>query len=182
MAAWSRGGLTALLLSQICRQLRRFDRRFNQKTGYFTGTRRTRSRPVGFPFLAVIISARAIGRIENRKGILRMQIFTEELQDGITRVILEGRMDIEGASAIDLKLNIIGGTKAVVLVDMQGVSYLASIGIGLLITVAKAIRNKGGKFAFFAPSPVVDKVLQNTGIYQVIPVHYELEPAIAAMK
>jgi anti-sigma B factor antagonist len=111
-----------------------------------------------------------------------MQIFTEELQDGITLVILEGRMDIEGANSINLKLNIIGGTKTAVLVDMQKVSYLASIGIGVLMTVAKTIKNKGGKFAFFAPSAVVDQVLRNTGIYQVFPVHYELEPAIAALK
>jgi anti-anti-sigma factor len=111
-----------------------------------------------------------------------MQVFTEELQDGITLVVLDGRMDIEGANAIDLKMNIIGGTKTSVLVDMQKVSYLASIGIGVLVTVAKAMHKRGGKFVFFAPSPTVDKVLRNTGIYAVIPVHYELEPAIAALK
>lgn len=111
-----------------------------------------------------------------------MQIFIEELQDGITRVILEGRMDIEGANSVNLKLNIIGGTKTAVLIDMQKVTYLASIGIGVLMTVAKTVENKGGKFAFLSPSPVVDQVLQSTGIYQVVAVHYELEPAIAAMK
>jgi anti-sigma B factor antagonist len=111
-----------------------------------------------------------------------MQVFTEELQDGITRVVLDGRMDIEGANAIDLKMNIIGGTRTAVLVDMQKVSYLASIGIGVLVTVAKTVQKRGGKFVFFAPSPSVDKVLQNTGIYRVIPVHYELEPAIAALR
>jgi anti-anti-sigma factor len=111
-----------------------------------------------------------------------MQIFIEELQDGITRVVLDGRMDIEGAGAVDLKMNIIGGTKTAVVVDMQKVSYLASIGIGVLITVAKAIKNRGGKLVFLAPTPLVDQVLRNTGIYQVIPVHYELEPAIAALK
>jgi anti-sigma B factor antagonist len=111
-----------------------------------------------------------------------MQLFTEELQDGITRVILDGKMDIEDASAIDLKMNIIGGTKTAVLLDLQKVSYLASIGIGVLVTVAKAIMKRGGKLVFFAPSPIVDQILRNTGIYQVIPVHHELEPALAALK
>jgi anti-sigma B factor antagonist len=111
-----------------------------------------------------------------------MQVFTEELQDGITRVVLDGRMDIEGSNAIDLKMNIIGGTKTAVLVDMQKVSYLASIGIGLIVTVARAMHKRGGKLVFFAPTPLVDKVLQHTGIYQVIPVHYEMEHALAALK
>jgi anti-sigma B factor antagonist len=79
-------------------------------------------------------------------------------------------------------MNIIGGTKTAVLMDMQEVSYLASIGIGVLITVAKTVKNRGGKLVFFAPSPIVDQILRNTGIYQVIPVHYELEPAIAALQ
>ena len=116
------------------------------------------------------------------KGNSRMQLYTEDLQDGITRVVLDGKMDIEGANAIDLKMNIIGGTRTAVLVDMQKVSYLASIGIGVLVTVAKTVKKRGGKLVFFAPSPVVDKVLRNTGIYQVIPVHYELEPAMTALK
>jgi len=116
------------------------------------------------------------------KGNSRMQLFTEELQDGITRVVLDGNMDIEGANAIDVKMNIIAGTRTAVLVDMQRVSYLAPIGVGVLVTVAKAIKIRGGKFVFFAPSPFVDQVLRKTGIYQVIPVHYELEPAIAALK
>ena len=111
-----------------------------------------------------------------------MQIFTEELQDGITLVILEGRMDIEGANSVNLDLNIIAGSKTAVLVDMQKVSYIASIGIGVLVTVAKTIKKKGGKFAILAPIPVVDKVLRTADIYQVFPVHYELEPALAAMK
>jgi anti-anti-sigma factor len=138
--------------------------------------------------LYVACKRRAIGLSAGRNGSgagklkgKRMQVFTEE-QDGITRVVLDGRMDIEGAGAIDLKMNIIGGTKTAVLVDMQKVSYLASIGIGVLVTVAKAMQMRGGKFVFFAPCPPVDKVLRNTGIYRVIPVHYELEPAIAALK
>jgi len=33
-----------------------------------------------------------------------MQISTEELEGGITRVVLDGRLDIMGAQEIDLKV------------------------------------------------------------------------------
>jgi len=38
-----------------------------------------------------------------------MPISTEELAGGITRVILDGRLDIEGAAAVDLPMNVIAG-------------------------------------------------------------------------
>ena len=55
-----------------------------------------------------------------------MPISTEELEGGITRVILEGRLDIEGAAAVDMRMNVIAGTKKAVLVDLQKVSFLGS--------------------------------------------------------
>ena len=51
-----------------------------------------------------------------------MALVTEELAGGITRVILEGKLDSEGAAAIDLDMNIIAGRKKAVLVDLQKVS------------------------------------------------------------
>jgi len=53
-----------------------------------------------------------------------MPISTEELDGGITRVILEGRLDIEGAAAVDMRMNVIAGTKKAVIVDLQKVSFL----------------------------------------------------------
>jgi hypothetical protein len=48
-----------------------------------------------------------------------MQLSTEEPDGGVTRVVLDRRQDIAGSQAIDLKMNVIAGTKKAVLVDMQ---------------------------------------------------------------
>ena len=67
-----------------------------------------------------------------------MPISTEELTGGITRVILEGRLDIEGAAAVDLQMNVIAGSRKAVLVDMEKVSFLGSMGLRALIAPASS--------------------------------------------
>jgi hypothetical protein len=57
-----------------------------------------------------------------------MEIATEELTGGITRVILAGSLDIAGAAAIDLRMNVIAGANRTVLVDLRQVSFIGSMG------------------------------------------------------
>jgi anti-anti-sigma factor len=111
-----------------------------------------------------------------------MEISTEELAGGITRVILEGRLDIEGAAAVDLKMNVIPGSKKAVLVDIQKVSFLGSIGLRSLINPARTIKGRGGKMVLFGPSELVEKVLKTSGVDALIPIHHELESAVAALQ
>lgn len=111
-----------------------------------------------------------------------MQISTEELEGGITKVILDGRLDIAGAQAIDLKMNVIAGTKKAVLVDMQKVTFLGSMGLRTLVAPAQAIRGRGGKIVLFAPNEMVENVLRSSAIHTLIPIHHEFQTAVAALQ
>jgi len=111
-----------------------------------------------------------------------MPISTEELAGGITRVIIDGRLDIEGAVAVDLKMNAIADTKTAVLVDMRKVSFLGSMGLRALMTPARAIKGRGGKIVLFGPNEMVEKVLKTSGVDSLIPVHHELQAAMAALQ
>ena len=111
-----------------------------------------------------------------------MPISTEELTGGITRVILDGRLDIEGAAAVDLKMNVIAGTKKAVLVDLRQVSFLGSMGLRALVTPARAITSRGGKIVLFGPNELVEKVLNTSGVGALIPVYHELQAAMAALQ
>jgi len=110
-----------------------------------------------------------------------MPISTVELDGGITRVILDGRLDIEGAAAIDMRMNVIAGTKKAVIVDMEGVSFVGSMGLRALVAPARAIKARGGKIVIFGPNELVEKVLKSSGVDSMIPIHYELQAAIAAL-
>ena len=111
-----------------------------------------------------------------------MPFATEELTGGITKVILEGRLDIEEAMALDMQMNAIGGTKQAVLVDMQKVSFLGSKGLRVLMAPARSIKSRGGKMVLFGPNEMIEKVLKTSGIDALIPVHHELQSALAALQ
>ena len=110
-----------------------------------------------------------------------MAIVLEELTGGITKVILDGRLDIEGAAAVDLKMNVIAGSRKAVLVDLQKVSFLGSMGLRALVAPARAIKSRGGKIVLFGPNEMVEQVLKTSGIDTLIPVHHELQSALAAL-
>jgi anti-anti-sigma factor len=111
-----------------------------------------------------------------------MAIAIEQLSGGITKVILDGRLDIEGAAAVDLKMNVIAGSQKAVLVDLQQVSFLGSMGLRALVTPARSIKARGGKMVLFAPNESVEKVLTTSGIHTMIPVYHELQSALAALQ
>jgi anti-anti-sigma factor len=111
-----------------------------------------------------------------------MKITTEELEGGITKVVLEGRLDIEGAAAVDLKMNVLAGSKKSLLYDLQKVTFLGSMGLRSIVVPAQAVHRHGGKVVIFAPQPMVEDVLKASNISSIIPIHHELSAAIAAMK
>jgi anti-anti-sigma factor len=113
---------------------------------------------------------------------LRMQLATEELAGGVTRVVLDGRMDIAGTEAVDLQMNAIGGNRKFVLVDMQKVSFLGSMGLRTIFNTARAIQSRGGKMVLFAPDELVARVLKTSGVDTVVPIHNEMPSAIAALQ
>jgi len=111
-----------------------------------------------------------------------MKIAEEELSGNIVKVILDGRLDIEGAPAVDLKMNLIAGSRKAVLIDLERVSFLASIGLRSLVIPARAIKNRGGKVVLYAPNEMVEKVLKISGIDSIIPIHHNYDSAIAALQ
>ena len=111
-----------------------------------------------------------------------MGMATEELAGGITKVTLDGRLDIEGAAAVDSQMNVIAGSRKAVLLDLQQVSFLGSMGLRSLVGPARAITSRGGKMVIFGPNEMVNKVLNISGVDTMIPVHHQLQSALAALR
>lgn len=111
-----------------------------------------------------------------------MQMYVEQLPDGIKKIGLVGRLDIEGNQAIDQAFSIATTTRAeAVAVDLSGVSFIASIGVRTLLTAARALALRGGKMVIFGPSPMVRRVLETTGVDQLIPLVADLDAARSAL-
>jgi anti-anti-sigma factor len=114
-------------------------------------------------------------------GNFDMKIESTEIADGLIKVTLEGRLDIDGSRAIDDRFSFMTTTRKVnVIVDISGISFLASIGIRTLMTAARGQHGRGGRLVLAAAQPVVQKVLLTAGIDQLIPTYESVDAAHAS--
>lgn len=111
-----------------------------------------------------------------------MQISTEELADGITKVALDGRLDIAGAAAVDMKMNLAAGSAKKLLIDMQNVTFLGSMGLSSIVIPSRSVLSRGGKVVLFAPTEMVEAVLKTSRIDSLLPIFHDLPAAVAALQ
>src|SRR5262245_58939856 len=110
----------------------------------------------------------------------RMECLHEDAVDGVRIIRLSGRMDIEGNEEVALRFNTLtasGGPAFIV--DLSGLDFLGSIGIGTLVTGAKTVKLRKGVLALCGARPNVLSALQRTNIPGVIPTYATVEEARA---
>jgi anti-anti-sigma factor len=107
-----------------------------------------------------------------------MELAYVDLDDGIRKIDLKGRLDLEGANAIDLKFTALSATqKNYIIVDLSGVDFIATLGIATLVRNAKAARLRMGNLVLLNPQQNVANVLRTTRIDQIVTVCQDLDQA-----
>ena len=102
-----------------------------------------------------------------------MKLDVADMENGITKISLSGRLDVEGALKIDNEFTEITKLKKNVLVDLSEVPFIASLGIRTLVIGAKATSNNGGKMVLLNPQPNVEQVLRTTRVDTIMPIIYD---------
>jgi anti-anti-sigma factor len=100
-----------------------------------------------------------------------MEMAVTRLDDAVTCVRLHGRLDAPGADEIGVRFTAsvaAGGRDAVV--DLGEVTFVASMGIRLLISSARALKSRGHKMVMFGAQDLVLNVLEQAAIGQIIPI------------
>jgi anti-anti-sigma factor len=111
-----------------------------------------------------------------------MKIESDMLAGDVRRIGLEGRLDIDGVHAAEARFTELAtADPGRVVVDLAGVSLLASIGLRLLLAAARGQKARGGRLALAAARPAVRKVLLSAGIDRLMPVFDDLESARASL-
>jgi stage II sporulation protein AA (anti-sigma F factor antagonist) len=110
-----------------------------------------------------------------------MPIAIEDIDGGVTRVVLSGRIDIAGARDIEMPMSVVGGSRRAVVIDLAGVDFMASLGLRSLVLSAKSILSKRGRVVLLAPQPAVEEVIRTSGIDELIPIHHDAAAALAAV-
>ena len=92
-------------------------------------------------------------------------------ETNLRRIALSDRLDVSGAQAVETKFAALAASaQRRVVVDLTAVSFLASMGIRLLIVNAKAQQNRGGRLVLHVgDNTAVAKVLETAGISSLIP-------------
>ena len=99
----------------------------------------------------------------------------------LTRLALKGRLDTAGVDQIETRLNAALARDGDGVVDLSEVTFLASLGIRLLITAAKMLTRRGHRLVLVAPRPLVDQALQHSSLYDIIPVAPDFNGALALL-
>jgi anti-sigma B factor antagonist len=111
-----------------------------------------------------------------------MNMNVDELDNGIRRIVLDGRLDMAGAQEIDMKFTgYAASAKNKILVDLSKVEFIASIGIRTLLTAAKAQKQRGGAMVLSGAQPLVAQVIETAGLTALIPSVADEAAAIALL-
>lgn len=109
-------------------------------------------------------------------------ILVHEAQDHVL-FSLSGDMHAKGTGAIEKDLiKHVNGSSRHVLLDLSGLTFLASIGMRLFLQAAKTLANKNLRLILIAPTPLVQSVLNASAMDMLVPVTTDLDAARALLE
>jgi anti-anti-sigma factor len=88
----------------------------------------------------------------------------------VRRIVLVGRLDTAGVDVVETRFGaaIVPNGKNTI-VDLSGVTFLASMGIRMLISTTRALSRKGGRLVMFGATPGVQDVIETAALTDIIP-------------
>ncbi|MEZ6195348.1 MAG: STAS domain-containing protein [Planctomycetota bacterium] len=100
-----------------------------------------------------------------------MKMTVVEDSGDFAHLALEGRLDSTTVGALEVKFfALFGPQRHVAIIDLGGVSFIASMGIRILVTAAKTLAARKGRLVLFGPPALVRESLEAAGIDQAIPI------------
>ena len=112
-----------------------------------------------------------------------MLLTSSIIEDDIKVLSLAGRMDLTGSREIDASFSqAMTGEAVNIIVDLSGVEFMASVGIGLLVRAANTLLLGHGKIVLMGPRPQVQNALEATFVHKVIPIVNDIESAKSYLK
>jgi anti-sigma B factor antagonist len=108
-----------------------------------------------------------------------MRLEVTERADDISQVALIGKLDISGLHEVDLKFHgVTAARKKPAVIDLTQLEYIASLGMGMLISCAQSLRRAGQPMILAGATGTVDTALRTAGIDQAIPMAASVDEAI----
>ncbi len=113
---------------------------------------------------------------------MELQIETRE-QDGVTVVSCQGKLVLgDETTAFGNQVRALLAQKPVIVMDLSGLSYADSSGIGTLMGLFVAARASNGEIKFAQPSERIAKVLKSMQLVGVLGMYPRVDDAVRSLK
>jgi anti-anti-sigma factor len=90
-------------------------------------------------------------------------VILQENENGITQIIIKGRLDAETTPEADRIIkDTVEQEKIRLLFDLCDLEYVSSAGLRLILQTAKAVHEKGGQIVLCCSNELVLKVLRSS--------------------
>src|SRR5690606_15969194 len=114
-------------------------------------------------------------------GSVDLSLSTETMGDR-TIVRVGGEIDVYTAPKLREQLvELVNDGSFHLVVDMEGVDFLDSTGLGVLVGGLKRVRAHEGSLRLVCNQEINHKIIRITGLSKVIPTHSSVEEAVAAI-
>lgn len=111
---------------------------------------------------------------------MSLEVQTRQTDNGAAVVAPTGRLDVAGAPTLkDAIGEALKNGQSRVVIDMEGVSFVDSTGLGSVIAALKQVRHSQGELRLAAPNQQVRVVLELTTLDRVFPYYATVEDALA---
>ena len=109
--------------------------------------------------------------------------FWVEAKDNGDWSVVEVRGEVDVFTAPKLReriIELVERGRRNVIVDLAGVTFMDSTGLGILVGCLKRIKEQGGSLALAGPQRPVMRVLTITGLARVFPIHETVAQATSS--
>ncbi len=97
-------------------------------------------------------------------------------------VLIEGHLDASMANTVNEKLNdVLEGDCSKLIVDLEGLEYISSAGLRVLLYAAKKMQEKEGKTALCSIRKNVQRVLDISGLNTIFLTYEDRDVALSSM-
>jgi anti-sigma B factor antagonist len=110
---------------------------------------------------------------------MSLEVQMRQTDSGVTVVAPNGRLDVAGAPALKEAIgNAVKDGPPRLVIDMEGVSFVDSTGLGSVIAALKLVRSSKGDLRLAAPNQQVRVVLELTTLDRVFAYYPTVEDAL----
>ena len=104
---------------------------------------------------------------------VKTKVKTESIEGTNTTVVsLQGHFDISMADTVNEKMdNVLKTNPMKVVFDLEGLTFISSVGLRILLYLAKKMASNGGIVALCSVNDNIQKVLEISGITKVLPIY-----------